>query len=50
MTSKLERFTLMAREEPGLRFTALMGRLFDPEGRRESFARQDGRKAPGVMG
>ena len=50
MTTKLERFTLMAREEPHTRFTSLMGLLFDPEGLRESFGRQDGRKAPGVDG
>jgi hypothetical protein len=43
VTTKLERFTLMAREEPHTRFTALMGLLFDPEGLRESFGRQDGR-------
>jgi group II intron reverse transcriptase/maturase len=40
----------MARENPGMRFNALMGLLFDPEGLRESFERQDGRKAPGVDG
>jgi len=40
----------MARNEPHLRFNALMGLLFDPEGLRESFERQDGRKAPGVDG
>ena len=50
VTSKLERFTLKAREEPQPRFTSLMGMLFDPEGLRESFERQDGRKAPGVDG
>lgn len=50
MTSKLERFTLKARTEPQTRFTSLMGMLFDPEGLRESFERQDGRKAPGVDG
>ena len=50
MISKLERFTLMARAEPHTRFTSLMGMLFDPEGLRESFERQDGRKAPGVDG
>jgi hypothetical protein len=32
VTTKLERFTLMAREEPHLRFTSLMGLLFDPAG------------------
>jgi len=41
VTTKLERFTLMAREEPHTRFTSLMGLLFDPEGLRESFGRQD---------
>jgi hypothetical protein len=50
VTTKLKRFTLMAREEPHLRFTSLMGLLFDPAGLRESFGRQDGRKAPGVDG
>ena len=50
VTTKLERFTLMAREEPHTRFTSLMGLLFDPEGLRESFGRQDGGKAPGVDG
>lgn len=50
VTSKLERFTLKARAEPHPRFTSLMGMLFDPEGLRESFERQDGRKAPGVDG
>jgi retron-type reverse transcriptase len=40
----------MAREEPQTRFTSLMGLLCDPEGLRESFGRQDGRKAPGVDG
>ena len=50
VTSKLERFTRMACEQPHLRFNALMGLLFDPEGLRESFERQDGRKAPGVDG
>jgi group II intron reverse transcriptase/maturase len=40
----------MAREEPHQRFTSLMELLFDPEGLRESFGRQDGRKAPGVDG
>ena len=50
MTTKLERFTLKAREEPHTRFTALMGLLWDPDGLRESFGRQDGSKAPGVDG
>lgn len=50
MTTKFERFTRKARAEPQTRFTALMGMLYDPEGLRESFERQDGRKAPGVDG
>ena len=50
MSTRLERFTHKAREEPRLRFNALMGLLFDREGLRESFERQDGRKAPGVDG
>jgi len=50
VTTKLERFTRMAREEPQMRFNALMGLLSDPDGLRESFERQDGRKAPGVDG
>ena len=50
VTSKFERFTCKARAEPHTRFTSLMGLLFDPEGLRESFDRQNGRKAPGVDG
>jgi len=50
VTTKFERFTAMARENPQMRFTSLTGLLFDPEGLRESFERQDGRKAPGVDG
>ena len=50
MTTKLERFTLMALEEPQTRFTSLMGLLFDPAGLSASFGRQDGHKAPGVDG
>ena len=50
VTTKLDRFTLKAREEPQTRFNALMGILSDPEGLRESFGRQDGGKAPGVDG
>lgn len=50
MTTQLERFTQKARQEPRWRFNALMGLLFDPEGLRESFGRQDGKKAPGVDG
>ena len=50
MTTKLARFTQRARELQGERFTSLMGLLFDLEGLRASFERQDGRKAPGVDG
>lgn len=50
VTTRLERLTHKACSEPQTRFNALMGLLFDPEGLRESFERQDGRKAPGVDG
>jgi len=50
VTTRLERFTQKAREEPRTRFNALMGMVYDPEGLRESVERQDGRKAPGVDG
>ena len=50
MSTRLERFTQKAREEPRTRFNALMGMMYDPEGLRESFERQDGRKAPRVDG
>jgi RNA-directed DNA polymerase len=50
VTTRLERFTRKAREELRTRFNALMGMVYDPEGLRESFERQDGRKAPGVDG
>ena len=50
VTTRLERFTQKAREEPRTRFNALMGMVYDPEGLRESFERQDGKKAPGVDG
>ena len=50
MTTGLIRFTQRARAEPGIRFNALMGLLFDPEGLHASFARQQGKKAPGVDG
>ena len=48
MTTKFDRFTQKVQAEPGLRFTALMGLLSEPEGLHASFERQDGRKAPGV--
>ena len=50
MTTRLARFTQRARELRRGRFTSLMGLLFDPEGLRASFERQDGSKAPGVDG
>ncbi len=50
MTTGLIRFTQRARAEPRTRFNALMGLLFDPEGLHASFARQKGKKAPGVDG
>jgi RNA-directed DNA polymerase len=50
MTTKFIRFTEKARAEPQLRFNALMGLLFDPEGLHASFGRQNGKKAPGVDG
>jgi group II intron reverse transcriptase/maturase len=42
--------THKARAEPETRFNALMGVVAEPEGLHASFARQDGRKAPGVDG
>ncbi|MDZ7753536.1 MAG: hypothetical protein U5S82_18295 [Gammaproteobacteria bacterium] len=39
MSTRLERFTQKARAEPQLRFTSLMGMLFDPEGLHASFER-----------
>lgn len=50
MNTRLLHFTRKARDEPHLRFNALMGLLSDPDGLRDSFERQDGRKAPGVDG
>jgi len=50
MTTRFDRFTQKASAEPQLRFNALMGLVFDPEGLHESFERQDGKKAPGVDG
>ena len=50
MTTELICLTQRAREEPGVRFNALMGLIFDPEGLHASFKRQDGKKAPGVDG
>ena len=50
MTTKLARFTRRARELRREQFTSLMGLLFDVEGLRASFERQDENKAPGVDG
>jgi RNA-directed DNA polymerase len=50
MTTKFIRFTEKARAEPHLRFNALMGLLFDPEGLHASFERQNGKEASGVDG
>ena len=50
MTTKFIRFTEKARAEPTIRFNALMGLLFEPEGLHASFERQSGSKAPGVDG
>ena len=50
VTTKFERFTSMARNEPQTRFNSLMGLLTEAEGLRESFERQNGTKAPGVDG
>jgi len=50
VSTRLERFTRKARAEPRMRFTALMGLVFDPEGLHAGFERQDGRKASGVDG
>ncbi|MDO9351367.1 MAG: hypothetical protein Q7U55_09025 [Deltaproteobacteria bacterium] len=50
MTTGLAGFTQRAQELRKERMTSLMGMLFDPEGLRSSFERQDERKAPGVDG
>jgi group II intron reverse transcriptase/maturase len=50
MGTRLTRFTQRVRKDRGEKYTALMGMIFDPEELRESFERQDGRKAPGVDG
>ena len=50
MATRLARFTRRVREVRGEKYTALMGMVWDPEELRESFGRQDGRKAPGVDG
>ena len=50
MATGLAGFTQRAQELRKERMTSLMGMLFDPEGLRSSFERQDERKAPGVDG
>lgn len=50
MTTKLESLAKRAQAEPQTRFSSLLGMVYDPEGLREAFGRQDGRKAPGVDG
>jgi len=50
MSTQLTRLTQKVRELRGERLTSLMGMLFDPEGLRSSFERQEERKAPGVDG
>jgi RNA-directed DNA polymerase len=45
MTTRLTRLTQKVRELRGERLTSLMGMLFDPEGLRSSFERQEERKA-----
>jgi hypothetical protein len=50
MTTRLTRLTQKVRELRGERLTSLMGMLFDPEGLRSSFERQEERKASGVDG
>ena len=50
MTTSLLRFTQMARENPTMRFTSLMGMLFRSEGLLASFERQPAQKAVGVDG
>lgn len=50
MTTKRIRFTQLARSNPQLRCTALMGLLTEPQGLHASFHRQDGRKAVGADG
>jgi retron-type reverse transcriptase len=50
MKTRLNRFIQRVRELGEEKLTALMGLIFDIEGLRESFGRQDGSKAPGVDG
>ena len=50
MTTPWLRFTQMARENPKMRFTSLMGMLFRSDGLLASFERQPAQKAVGVDG
>lgn len=50
MTTRLNRFIQRMRELTGEKLTALMGLIFEIDGLRESFLRQEGNKAPGVDG
>lgn len=50
MTIQLSSFTQMARENPRMRFTSLMGMLFNTEGLLDCFNRQPANKAVGVDG
>jgi len=50
MTTRLNRFIQRLRELTGEKLTALMGLIFEIDGLRESFLRQDANKAPGVDG
>jgi hypothetical protein len=50
ITTRPTRLTQKVRELRRERLTSLMGMLFDPDGLRSSFERQEERKAPGVDG
>lgn len=50
MTPDLSRLTQLARAQPKLRFTSLMGMVWRKDGLRASFERLPERKAPGVDG
>ena len=50
MTTHLSSFTQMARDNPTMRFTSLMGMLSNREGLLDSFNRQPANKAVGVDG
>ena len=50
MTTNLIRFTQMARDNPTMTFTSLLGMVFDADGLLDSFNRQPARKASGADG